>query len=104
MIVKEIIIIIFLLIATKKFYFLFLFLFLIPLSIYMKNFIKKEKEHRFIVNLFTLFVEENKKGSKDEALEKINEAKLHYEDDILDNLNTNYPSCRTTMFCEYLFI
>ena len=58
---------------------------------YMKNFIKKEKEHRFIVNLFTLFVEENKKGNKEEALEKINEAKLHYQDDILDNLNTNYP-------------
>ena len=104
MIVKEIIIIIFLLIATKKFYFLFLFLFLIPLSIYMKNFIKKEKDHRFIVNLFTLFVEENIKGSKEEALEKINEAKLHYEDDILENLNTNYPSYMTTMFCEYLFI
>lgn len=104
MIIKNILIIIFFLIATHNYLYFFFFIFIFFLIFWKIKFIKKEKEHHFLKDVLSLFAKYNKEVNKEEALNKVNEEMLHLNEDIIDNLKKNYDSYFITLFCECLFL
>ncbi|MGN1294945.1 MAG: hypothetical protein ACI4U5_00920 [Bacilli bacterium] len=104
MIIKEILIIILFLLSTKNYLYLFLGIFVILFIFYRSKYIKKEKDHRFIIKLFSSFAQYNQNMKKEEALQKVNEEMLHYQDEICQELKIDYDDPIVEMFCDYLYI